>query len=225
MLKSIISDIKTDWKNILLTLWKNNEDEFNKIDSFLTTERENFKGIAEILPPENKIFNAFNFFDFKETKIIIIGQDPYHQKGQANGLCFSVNDDVKIPPSLKQIFKEINNDIGTNIPDSGNLERWANQGILLLNTALTVRESKPGSHSKIWDKFTKILLNYISENLDTCIVLLWGNYAKKFKPIFTKKFNVLEANHPSPLSSNRGGWFGTKHFSKCNTILETNIEW
>ena len=225
MLKPLIEQLNTDWKDILLEIYIKNEVEFKQIENYISKEYHTFKIISDILPPKNKIFNAFNFFEFKDTKIIILGQDPYHQKGQANGLCFSVNDGIKIPPSLKQIFKEIKNDIGTDTPKSGNLERWAKQGVLLLNTALTVRESKPGSHSKIWEKFTNLILTYISEHLDNCVVFLWGNHAKKYKSIFSNNFHILEATHPSPLSSNRGGWFGTNHFSKCNNIIKIPIKW
>jgi uracil-DNA glycosylase len=187
-----------------------------------------YNGLAEIFPPKNQIFNAFNYFDIDELKVILIGQDPYHQVKQAHGLCFSIAEDsIKLPPSLKNIYKELETDIneGKIIENkNGNFEYLAKQGILLLNNTLTVRESSPNSHIKIWKTFTKNLINQISMNCDNIIFILWGNNAKNIKKHINKSriddHIYLECNHPSPLSANRGGWFGNKHFSKTNNILE-----
>ena len=153
---------------------------------------------------------------------MIIGQDPYHGPGQANGLCFSVNDSITHPPSLINIFKEIEQDLKIPYPKSGNLERWANQGVLLLNATLTVRAHQAGSHQKKgWETFTDAVIKIISENKKGIIFLLWGGFAKnKIRLIDTTKHHVLTSGHPSPLSANKGYWFGNKHFSKTNSLLE-----
>ena len=173
-------------------------------------------------PPKERIFSAFNLCDFDDIKIVIIGQDPYHGEREANGLCFSVNDTIKIPPSLRNIFREINDVLGQIFfPTSGNLEHWAKQGILLLNATLTVEQNKPGSHQKIgWETFTEAVVKIISEQKEQVIFLLWGSYdIKKRKNIDTNKHLVLTSGHPSPLSANQGKWFGNKHFSKSNDYL------
>jgi len=217
----LINNIKTNWKNLLLSLYQENNDYFNELESFLNDELEKYEGLAEIFPPTELIFNAFNFTDIEDTKVIIIGQDPYHQKGQAMGLCFSVNEGIKLPPSLRNIYKEIGNE--KVACKNGDLTSWASHGVLLLNTAFTVRESKPGSHSKMWRKFTFLLLKKMKETMtQNVIVLLWGNHAKSFIPYFNEKCTILEATHPSPLGSARGGWFGCNHFNKVNEILQ---EW
>ena len=174
-------------------------------------------------PPGAKIFDAFNLCDFEETKVVIIGQDPYHGPGQANGLCFSVYDSVPHPPSLINIFKELESDLGNPYPTSGNLERWAQQGVLLLNATLTVRAHQAGSHqNKGWEQFTDRVIQLISEEKNDVVFLLWGGYAKrKGAKINTSKHCVLNSGHPSPLSANRGYWFGNRHFSKTNTFLES----
>jgi len=173
-------------------------------------------------PPGNLIFSAFNHTPFNKVKIIIIGQDPYHGEGQANGLCFSVNDTISHPPSLINIFKEIESDLLVPYPESGNLERWADQGILLLNATLSVRSHEAGSHQKKgWEKFTDAVISILSEKQNGLVFLLWGGYAKKKGlKIDTKKHFVLTSGHPSPLSANRGFWFGNKHFSKVNEYLK-----
>lgn len=182
-------------------------------------------------PNHNQIFSAFDYCPFNDVKVVIIGQDPYHGFGQANGLCFSVNDGVTFPPSLINIFKEIEQDLKLPIPISGNLERWARQGVLLLNATLTVRESEAGSHQKKgWEEFTDAIIKKISDEKEHVIFLLWGGFAKKkgAKIDRTKHF-VLETGHPSPLSANRGLWFGNKHFSATNSFLKSKnfkeIEW
>lgn len=195
-------------------------------------EKPYFKSLARFVkdeyskhtcfPPGNQIFNAMEYCHFNNIKVVIIGQDPYHGYGQANGLCFSVNDGIKHPPSLINIFKEIENDLGVPYPESGNLSRWAKQGVLLLNATLTVRAHEAGSHQgKGWESFTDAIIKIISDNKKNVVFLLWGNYAKKKRKLIdTQKHKILESGHPSPLSANRGLWFGNKNFSKTNFLLE-----
>lgn len=173
-------------------------------------------------PPGKQIFAAFDWCPFDKLKVVIIGQDPYHGAGQANGLCFSVNEGITHPPSLMNIFKEIEADLAIPYPTSGNLERWANQGVLLLNTTLTVRAHEAGSHQKKgWETFTDAVIKTISEEKSQVIFLLWGGFAKKKASLInTEKHIILASGHPSPLSANRGYWFGNKHFSKTNSQLE-----
>jgi len=174
-------------------------------------------------PPGSQIFNAFEHCHFDDIKVVIIGQDPYHNIGQANGLCFSVNDGVSHPPSLMNIFKEIENDLGIPYPKSGNLIRWADQGVLLLNATLTVRTHEAGSHqNKGWEIFTDAVITKVSELKENVVFLLWGGYAKKKgSKIDASKHYILTSGHPSPLSANRGFWFGNKHFAKTNVFLES----
>lgn len=173
-------------------------------------------------PNATDIFAAFNHCSFENTKVVIIGQDPYHGPNQANGLCFSVKDGIKHPPSLINIFKEIESDTGKQYPESGNLERWAKQGVLLLNATLTVRAHEAGSHQKKgWENFTDAVISILSKNKEHVIFILWGGFAKKkAKLIDSKKHSLLLSGHPSPLSANRGYWFNNQHFSSCNKILE-----
>lgn len=173
-------------------------------------------------PEKSNLFSAFNYFDFNEVKVVILGQDPYHGPNQAHGLCFSVQEGVKIPPSLRNMFKEIKNDLGKETPQSGNLENWAKQGVLLLNATFSVRENQPKSHQKKgWEKFTDQVIQLISEQKENVVFLLWGGAAKKKgKKIDREKHLVLESGHPSPLSAIRGHWFNNKHFSKTNTYLK-----
>lgn len=173
-------------------------------------------------PPGNLIFSAFNHTPFNKVKVVIIGQDPYHGIGQANGLCFSVNEGISHPPSLKNLFKEVESDLLIPYPKSGNLERWADQGILLLNATLTVKAHEAGSHQKKgWEQFTDAVINKLSEEKEGLVFLLWGGFAKKKgAKIDTDKHLVLTSGHPSPLSANRGYWFGNKHFSATNTYLK-----
>ncbi|WP_034045272.1 uracil-DNA glycosylase [Wocania ichthyoenteri] len=191
---------------------------FKNLANFVKTEYKT----QTCFPPGNQIFNAFNHCHFEDVKVVIIGQDPYHGAGQANGLCFSVNDDMAHPPSLINIFKEIETDLGIPYPKSGNLLRWANQGVLLLNATLTVRAHQAGSHQKKgWENFTDAVIKIISDKKESVVFLLWGGFAKqKVKLINKGKHHVLESGHPSPLSANRGYWFGNKHFSKANLLLE-----
>lgn len=172
-------------------------------------------------PPGNQIFEAFNLCPFDKVKAVIIGQDPYHEPGQAHGLCFSVNDGVPFPPSLVNIFKEINMDLGTPMPTSGNLARWARQGVLLLNATLTVRAHQAASHQRHgWETFTDAAIEALSRDHNNLVFILWGGYARsKARLIDHTRHLVLESVHPSPLSANRGGWFGNHHFSRANAYL------
>ncbi|MCL9804510.1 uracil-DNA glycosylase [Flavobacterium amniphilum] len=175
-------------------------------------------------PQKELIFNAFDKCSLNELKVVIIGQDPYHGEGEANGLCFSVNDGVAIPPSLKNIFTEINNEFDrVFFPTSGNLEHWAEQGVLLLNASLTVRKDLANSHKHLkWKVFTDNVIQYISENTENVVFLLWGSFAqKKGVRIDREKHLVLETGHPSPLSANRGFWFGNDHFKETNDYLKS----
>ncbi|SFU72380.1 Uracil-DNA glycosylase [Pustulibacterium marinum] len=182
-------------------------------------------------PKGKEIFAAFDHCTFENLKVVIIGQDPYHGPNQANGLCFSVHDEIAHPPSLINIFKEIETDLGKPYPKSGNLERWADQGVLLLNATLTVRAHQAGSHqNKGWETFTDAVIKTVSEHKNDVVFLLWGGFAKKkVKLIDTQKHHVLTSGHPSPLSANRGYWFGNQHFSQCNTFLKSKdletIDW
>lgn len=182
-------------------------------------------------PPGGLIFNAFDKCPFDKTRVVILGQDPYHGPRQANGLSFSVNDGVTFPPSLINIFKELNEDLGVPFPKSGNLERWAEQGVLLLNSTLTVQASSAGSHqNKGWEQFTDAVIKCINDEKEGVVFLLWGKYAQdKGKFIDTKRHFVLKSKHPSPMSANFGGWFGNKHFSQTNNYLRSRgvaeIEW
>ncbi len=183
-------------------------------------------------PPKELIFSAFEQFDYQDTKVVIIGQDPYHGIGEANGLCFSVNDGVAIPPSLKNIFTEINTEYDRILfPTSGNLQRWAKQGVLLLNTGLTVRKDEANSHKHLkWNIFTDAVIDLINQKSENVVFLLWGSFAlKKGKLIDREKHLVLKSGHPSPLSANRGMWFGNNHFKLTNAYLKlkgkVEVEW
>jgi uracil-DNA glycosylase len=210
-------NITENWKLVL-------KDEFEKtyfqeIISFLDHQKKLGK---TIFPEESLIFNAFNQTSFKDIHVVILGQDPYHGANQAHGLSFSVPDGIKLPPSLKNIFKELESDIGKEIPKSGNLIHWAKQGILLLNASLTVEENKPMSHSKIgWNLFTDAIIKKISQEKTNVIFILWGKFAQeKEKLIDPEKHFILKAAHPSPLSAYNGFW-GCRHFSKTNELLKS----
>jgi len=182
-------------------------------------------------PPGKQIFSAFDHCPFDKVEVVILGQDPYHGPGQANGLCFSVNDNIPMPPSLVNIFREIQTDLGKPFPPTGNLERWPNQGVLLLNAVLTVRQGEANSHQgKGWEHFTDAVIQKISDEKKDVVFLLWGGSAKKKGARVNRdKHLVLESGHPSPLSANKGHWFGNKHFSKANAFLEIKgkslIQW
>jgi uracil-DNA glycosylase len=194
---------------------------FRDVLQFVEEEYTNYT----CYPPKELIFAAFNSCNFSAIKVVIIGQDPYHGKGEANGLCFSVNDGVRVPPSLRNIFREMSADLETLfLPSSGNLASWAKQGVLLLNASLTVREDSPNSHKHLkWNLFTDAVIQKISEEKEHIVFLLWGSFAhKKGLKIDRNKHLVLETGHPSPMSANQGKWFGNKHFSKTNEYLERN---
>lgn len=175
-------------------------------------------------PPGQLIFNAFNLCPFDKVKVVIIGQDPYHEPGQAHGLSFSVNDGIAFPPSLVNIFKEIQADLGTPMPASGNLTRWAQQGVLLLNATLTVRAHQAASHQrKGWEEFTDAAIKVLNARRNHLVFILWGGYARSKAPLIdTSRHLILQSVHPSPLSANRGGWFGNHHFSRANDYLREN---
>ena len=209
--------IDSSWKSLL-------KDEFEKEYFIRLTEfvREEYK-TKTVYPPAGLIFNAFNLCPFPGVKVVIIGQDPYHGPGQAHGLCFSVRDGIGFPPSLLNIFKEIELDMGIKRPVSGNLERWARQGVLLINATLTVRAHLAGSHQKKgWEQFTDAVISLINKEKENVVFLLWGAYAqKKGEAIDRTRHLVMESVHPSPLSASRG-FFGNGHFSKCNKYLAEN---
>lgn len=197
-------------------------------------EKDYFKRLAEFVrseytrhlcyPKGNEIFAAFNHCEFNQVKVVIIGQDPYHGKDQANGLCFSVHNDIAHPPSLMNIFKELEKDTGKPYPVSGDLTSWADQGVLLINATLTVRSGEAGSHQKQgWETFTDAVIQKLSDRSERLVFLLWGGFAKKKgSMIDSGKHLVLTSGHPSPLSANRGYWFGNKHFSKANAYLRNS---
>ena len=217
--------IEPSWKELL-------KDEFEKpyFSELIQFVKNEYK-TTKIYPPGKLIFNAFDHCPAEQTKVVILGQDPYHGPGQAHGLCFSVPEGIEQPPSLQNIFKEINNDLGKPIPTSGNLERWAEQGVLLLNATLTVRAHQAGSHqNKGWETFTDAVIKIISEKKENLVFFLWGSYAqRKGAFIDTQRHLVLKSVHPSPLSANRGGCFDNHQFSQANAYLKSHglkeIEW
>lgn len=218
-------ELHPSWKAIL-------EDEFDKpyFKALVHFVKEEYTK-EMCFPKGDQIFKAFNLCPFDKTEVVILGQDPYHGLGQAHGLCFSVNEGIVMPPSLQNIFKEITTDVNLTFPNNGNLERWAKQGVLLLNATLTVRANQAGSHQgKGWEIFTDRVIELISQKKENVVFLLWGGYAKKKKKLIdANKHLILESGHPSPLSANRGYWFGNQHFSKTNKYLiakdKKTIEW
>ncbi len=217
--------ISESWKKVLEKEFQT--DYFNNIS--LKTREEYSKFVC--YPPGSKIFRAFDECPFNKLKVVIIGQDPYHGENQANGLCFSVDDGVEKPPSLKNIFKELNTSFTKNERTNSDLSDWSNQGVLLLNSILSVRRKFPGSHRYIgWEEFTENVIKIISKEKMNLVFMLWGNYAKnKEKFIHDNNHLVLKSGHPSPLSANKGFWFGNNHFKKCNDFLIANnletIKW
>ncbi len=199
---------------------------FQELVTFVKSEYSNHR----VYPPGKQIFSAFDHCTFDQVKVVIIGQDPYHGKGQAHGLCFSVNEGIPMPPSLVNIFKEIKDDLNLPMPPHGSLVRWADQGVLLLNATLTVRASTPGSHqNKGWESFTDAVIKVVSDEKHNVVFLLWGSYAQKKGTIIDKtRHHVLESAHPSPFAAHRG-FFGNKHFSQTNEYLKAQglpeIEW
>ena len=217
--------IEESWKRHL-------EGEFEKPYFLQLTERvrQEYQSTA-CYPPGRFIFNAFNLTPFDEVKVVIIGQDPYHEPGQAHGLSFSVQEGVMFPPSLQNIFKEIEQDLGTPVPKSGDLSRWARQGVLLLNATLTVRAHQANSHAMLgWQTFTDAAIKALATHREHLVYMLWGGFARGKAYMIDRNRNlVLESVHPSPLSANRGGWFGQHQFSRCNNYLQANgltpIQW
>lgn len=218
--------IEDSWKKIL-------DDEFRKpyFKELTDKVRQEYADPRfRVFPPGSKIFSAFDSCPFSDTKVVIIGQDPYHGYGQANGLCFSVSPDVKMPPSLVNIFKEVSDDTGAKFPDNGDLSRWAKQGVLLLNSSLTVREGAPASHSNIgWEEFTDAVVDKLNKEKENLVFILWGSHAiKKGAQIDKNKHLVLTSPHPSPLSAHKG-FFGNHHFSTANNYLishgKSPIQW
>ena len=224
MESKINPSIHPSWKEELSDEFKSSY--FSELKSFLVEEKKKHL----VFPPGKLIFNAFDLTPFPDVKVVLLGQDPYHNVGQAHGLCFSVPEKVDFPPSLRNIFKEIHTDLGIPIPSSGNLEKWAKQGVLLLNATLTVQAHLAGSHQKKgWEQFTDAVIRIVSQKHSGVVFLLWGNYAQaKTELIDTSKHFILKSVHPSPLSASRG-FFGCKHFSKTNELLTQNgktpIDW
>ena len=216
--------IEISWQQELTDEFQS--DYFFKLKSFLTEEKKKYR----IYPPGSDIFAAFNYTTFHNVKVVIIGQDPYHGNEQANGLCFSVKNGIRKPPSLQNIFKELNNDLGYTIPDSGNLEKWARQGVLLLNATLTVRASQAGSHqNKGWEIFTDAVIQKLSDKKQHLVFILWGNFAQAKQTIIdASKHFFIKSPHPSPFSADRG-FYGSRPFSKTNKYLEETgqvpIDW
>ena len=210
-------NIEASWKARLNQEFE--KDYFIKLTDFIKNEYR----LQTIYPPGSLIFNAFNLCSFQKVKAVIIGQDPYHGPGQAHGLCFSVREGIDFPPSLKNIFKEIESDLGIKRPVNGNLERWASQGVLLLNATLTVKAHQAGSHQKRgWEQFTDSVISVLNNEKENIVFFLWGAYAqKKGESIDRSRHLVLESVHPSPLSASRG-FFGNKHFSRCNEYLKAH---
>lgn len=206
--------IEASWKTVLKDEFE--KEYFKNLTDFVKSEYKSHR----IYPPGNRIFAAFDHTPFDAVKVVIIGQDPYHGPGQANGLCFSVSDGIPFPPSLQNIFKELKDDIGCEIPKTGNLEKWANQGVLLLNATLTVREAQAGSHqNKGWEQFTDTVIQKLSSEKQNLVFILWGSYAQKKGAVIDRsKHHIIKSVHPSPLSVYRG-FFGSKPFSETNQYL------
>ncbi len=224
-MESVNIQIESSWKKVLTS-----EFEMPYFIELSKKVREAYLGSTPVYPPSKTVFRAFELCPFDSVKVVILGQDPYHGAGQAHGLCFSVQDGVRTPPSLQNIYKEIKDDIGTDIPTGGNLEGWAPQGVLLLNSVLTVEEGKPASHQGIgWEQFTDAVIQKISDEKERVVFLLWGKYAQdKGVRIDSEKHLILTAPHPSPFSAHTG-FLGCKHFSKTNEYLQKHgqkpIEW
>jgi len=217
---NLVEWLAEDWKNIVREAgWGTHLDE---LSNFLHVEYQK----NNIYPSFENIFKAYNACSFQDTRVVILGQDPYHQINQANGLCFSVPEGMAFPPSLKNINKELQADLGVSLA-SGDLLHWAGQGVLLINSILTVEDSLPGSHTTVgWLSFTKLILTELNLRKSGIVFMLWGNYAQKLgKDIDPTKHHIIKTSHPSPLSANRGGWFGTKPFSQANSYLDIPILW
>ena len=213
--------LDSGWKELFEE--ENKKPYFKELLAFLEQEPSSGK---QIYPPSDEVFNAFTLTPFSKVKVVILGQDPYHGLGQAHGLAFSVKPGVKVPPSLRNIYKELNTDLGLRMPETGNLTEWAKRGVLLLNSVLTVEDSKPGSHAERgWEIFTDRVINELASKSNSLVFLLWGSHAqKKALCVDTEKHLILKAPHPSPLSAHRG-FLGCKHFSKTNEyLLQSGLE-
>lgn len=223
-LPNIEPKINDEWKDALNAEFS--ADYFRSLKAFILREKQQF----DVFPPGPKIFSAFDRTPLSKIKAVIIGQDPYHGPGQANGLCFSVADGVPKPPSLKNIFKELNQDLGVPTPTSGNLEKWADQGVLLLNATLTVRRGQAGAHQgRGWEQFTDAVIKTVSEKRENVVFILWGRFAQqKIQLIDLDKHHVIQSTHPSPFSA-RNGFFGSRPFSRTNELLKQHgidpIDW
>lgn len=217
--------IEASWKQYLKSEFE--KPYFAKLTENVRNEYKN--GLC--FPPAKLVFNAFNLCPFNEVKVVILGQDPYHELGQAMGLSFSVPDGIMLPPSLQNIYKEIHSDLGKPIPTSGDLTRWAKQGVLLLNATLTVRAHEANSHQALgWQNFTDAAIETINTHREHIVFMLWGGFARSKKRLIdTNRHCIIESVHPSPLSANRGGWFGQHQFSRCNAYLKQyglgEIDW
>lgn len=216
--------ITKNWYNLLEKEF--NSESYQKFSEWLNSEYNS----ATIYPKPENVFNALNLVAYDKVKIVIIGQDPYHGVNQAHGLSFSVEKDINIPPSLRNIYKELHDDLSCDIPNNGNLTKWAKQGVLLLNSVLTVRAGSPNSHKgKGWEQITTKIVNLLNDREDPVIFMLWGGNAKALCKNINPRHLVLTAVHPSPMSANQGGWFGCKHFSQANDFLTKNnktpIDW
>ncbi|BAY07549.1 uracil-DNA glycosylase [Calothrix sp. NIES-2098] len=220
----ILSKLSPSWQTVLLEEF--NKPYFSKLQSFLVEERQ----AHTVYPPEEDIFSAFELTPYEKVNVLLLGQDPYHDENQAHGLCFSVKPGIKPPPSLSNIFKELQNDVGFNIPNHGYLASWAKQGILMLNAVLTVRAHTPNSHkNQGWETFTDAVISKVNQKPDPVVFVLWGGYAqKKLKLIDTTRHQAIKSAHPSPLSA-RNGFFGSKPFSAINSALRSvgkpEIDW
>ena len=225
MMRNVMNKlVGNSWDEILQSEYK--QEYFKKIVQFINKEYKE----KTIFPPKNYILRALAFTDYPQVKVVILGQDPYHGVGEANGLSFSVNPGTKLPPSLKNIYKELSNDLNINIGDNGDLTFWAKQGVLLLNSVLTVEKDKPASHKNLgWEKFTDAIIKKINEKQEPVVFILWGNFAKSKIPLITNKCHyIISSSHPSPFSCNYG-FFGSSPFSKTNKFLastnQTTINW
>lgn len=222
---NVMIDIEASWKQYLKSEFE--KPYFAKLTENVRNEYKN--GLC--FPPAKLVFNAFNLCPFNKVKVVILGQDPYHELGQAMGLSFSVPDGVMLPPSLQNIYKEIHSDLGKPIPKSGDLTRWAKQGVLLLNATLTVRAHEANSHQALgWQNFTDAAIETINTHREHIVFMLWGGFARSKKRLIdTNRHCIIESVHPSPLSANRGGWFGQHQFSRCNAYLKQyglgEIDW
>ena len=220
----MIKLVGNEWDNILQVEY--HKDYFKKIVAFINKEYK----VKDIFPPKSRVLRAFTLTDYKDVKVVIIGQDPYHGVGEANGLCFAVSDGIKLPPSLQNIYKELESDLGIKPATIGNLECWAKEGVLLLNAILTVEKDKPASHRMIgWENFTDAIIKKLNEKKEPIVFILWGNFARSKKQYITNPNHyIIESTHPSPFSAYHG-FFGSKPFSKTNNFLEKNgiqpIKW